>query len=75
MIFILKWVNFLGHSFNLKCDKEFVLIMFNGMRCAIVILMCMFSVYQCISGTKAIISIEITFSLLIDFLIVWKSDA
>ena len=38
LMFILKWVNFLGHSFNLKCDKEFVLIMFNGMRYAIVII-------------------------------------
>ena len=34
--------------------------------------MCMFSVYQCISGMKAIILVEIIFSLSIDFLIVWK---
>ena len=34
--------------------------------------MSMFSVYQCIFGMKAIISIEIIFSLSIDFLIVWK---
>ena len=34
--------------------------------------MCMFSVYQCMFGMKAIISVEIIFSLLIDFLIVWK---
>ena len=34
--------------------------------------MCMFSVYQCISGMKAIISVKSIFSLSIDFLIVWK---
>ena len=34
--------------------------------------MCIFSVYQWIFGTKANISIEIIFSLSIDFLIIWK---
>ena len=34
--------------------------------------MCMFSVYQWIFGTKANISVEIIFSLSIDFLLVWK---
>ena len=34
--------------------------------------MCMFSVYQCISGTKVIVSVEIIFSLSIDLFIVWK---
>ena len=34
--------------------------------------MCIFNVYQWIFGTKANISVEIIFSLSIDFLIVWK---
>ena len=34
--------------------------------------MCVFSVYQCISSMKAIISVEIIFSVSIDFLIGWK---
>ena len=35
--------------------------------------MCMFSVYQCISGTKAIVSVEIIFSVSIDFFYIgWK---
>ena len=34
----------------------------------------MFSVYQYIPSTKSIISVEDTFSLSIDFLIVWKFE-
>ena len=62
-MFNLKWVNFLGHSFNLKGDIEVVLIMSNGMGCVIVIID---EYVQCLpmySGTKATMSVEIIFSL------------
>ena len=72
-MFILKWVNFIGYSFNLNCDKEFVQIILTWHE----VCYCHIDVYvQCLLmyffDMKVIISVEIIFSLSIDSLIVWK---
>ena len=60
---ILKWSTF-GYNFKLRCEMEFVQIIFNGMRHMLwYYLMYVIGIYQYISDMKSIRWVEIILSI------------